>query len=78
MLVKEADSKMAQEGTNAKLAHEHWTGPWLVTAIEQPRISYQVTMSGRRIRRRTVSAGRFENWLYEKNEKKVDGWVQGL
>ena len=27
-----------------------------MTAIEQPGISYQVTMSGRRIRRRTVSA----------------------
>ena len=56
MLVKEADSKMVQEGTHAKLAHEHSMGPWQVTAIEQPGISYQVTMSGRRIRRRTVSA----------------------
>ena len=27
ILVKEADSKMAREGTHAKLAHEHWTGP---------------------------------------------------
>ena len=56
MLVKEACSKMVQEGRHTKLAHEHWTGPWQVTVIEQPGISYQVTMSGRRIRRRTVSA----------------------
>ena len=33
MLVKEADSKLAREGTHAKLAHEHWTGPWRVTAF---------------------------------------------
>ena len=27
MLVKEADIRRAQEGTHAKLLHEHWTGP---------------------------------------------------
>ena len=62
MLVKEADSKMAREGTHAKLAHEHWTGPWQMTAIEQPGISYQATMSGRRIRRRTVSAANIKTF----------------
>ena len=56
MLVKEADNKMAQEGTHAKLSHEHWTGSWQLTTIVQPSISYQVTMSVRRIRMRTVSA----------------------
>ena len=47
---------MVQEGTRAKLAHERWTGPWRVTAIERQGIRYQATMSGRRTRRRTVSA----------------------
>ena len=36
VLVKEAESKLVREGMHAKLAHEHWTGPWRVTAIEQP------------------------------------------
>jgi len=37
---------MAREGIHAKLAHEHWTGPWEVTAIEQPAQSYQATLRG--------------------------------
>ena len=56
VLVKEADSKLAREGIHAKLAHEHWTGPWRVTAIEQPGLSYQATLRGRRIRGRVVAA----------------------
>ena len=47
---------MAQEGTHVELVHEHWPGPWQVTAIEQPGISYQVTICGRRIKRSTISA----------------------
>lgn len=27
VLVKEADSKLAREGTHAKLTHKHWAGP---------------------------------------------------
>ena len=56
MLVKGADSKMAGEGTHAKLAHEHCTGTWRVTDIERPGISYQAAMSGRWTRSTTISA----------------------
>ena len=54
VLMKEADSKPAREGIHAKLAHEHWTGPGQVTAIEQPGVSYQPTLKGRWIRGRVV------------------------
>ena len=56
VLIKEAVSKLGREGIHAKLAHEHWTGPWRITAVEQPGLSYQATMSGRRIRGRVASA----------------------
>ena len=51
VLVKEAESVMAREGIHHNLAHEHWTGPWEVTEVVLPGLSYIVTMSGRGIRR---------------------------
>jgi len=36
VLVKEAESVLANEGVNSKLAHEHSTGPWKVMGIFQP------------------------------------------
>lgn len=33
VLVKEADNKLASEGTRTQLAHKPWAGPWRVTAI---------------------------------------------
>ena len=33
VLVKEAESVMAREGIDHKLAHEHRTGPWEVTEL---------------------------------------------
>ena len=56
VLIKEAASKLRREGIHAKLSHQHWTGPWRITSIEQPGLSFQATMSGRRIRGRVVSA----------------------
>ena len=58
VLVKEADSKLAREGIHEKLADEHGTGPWQVTDIEQPTLSYQATLRDRRIRGKTVSAAK--------------------
>lgn len=51
--MKGVGGTIAREGTDAKLAHEHWAGAWKVTAVEVPGLSYQATLSGRIIRRRT-------------------------
>ena len=56
VLVKEAESVMVREGVHHKLAHEHRTGPWEVTEVVLPGLSYIVTMTGRGIRRRRASA----------------------
>ena len=47
---------MAWEGTHHKIAHEHSTGPWEVTEVVLPGLSYIVTINGRGIRRRRASA----------------------
>ena len=60
VLVKEAASKLGRDGIHAKLAHEHWTGPWRITSVEQPGLSYQATMRGRRIRGRRVLADKLK------------------
>ena len=49
VLVKEAESVMARAVIHHKLAHEHWTGPWAVTGVVLPELSYIVTMNGRGI-----------------------------
>ena len=46
---------MAREGIHHKLVHEHWTGPWEVTEVVLPGLSYIVTMNWRGIRRRRAS-----------------------
>ena len=56
LLVKEADNKLYGEGVGMSLVHDQWTGPWTVTGIPTPKISLEVTMQGRKIRRRVVSA----------------------
>lgn len=56
VLIKEVDGQVAREGIHTKLAHEYWTGPWEMIAIEQPGPSCQATLSGRRIRMRPVSS----------------------
>ena len=61
VLVKEAASVMAREGIHNKLAHEHWTGPWEVTEVVLPGLSYIVTMYGRGIRRRRASASNIKS-----------------
>ena len=53
--VKDADSFLARQGTHPKLSHEHWTAPWKVVSISRHGSSLVVNLSGRRIRRRTVS-----------------------
>ena len=55
MLVKEAESVMAREGIHHKLAQEHWTGPWEVTEVALPGLSYIVTMKGRGIGRQRAA-----------------------
>ena len=50
--LKEKTSKLGRGGIHAKLVHEHWTGPWRTTPVEQPGLSYRATMRGRRIRGR--------------------------
>ena len=52
VLIKEAPRKLGRENVDAKLAHEHWTGPWRTISVEQPGLSYQTTTRGRRIRGR--------------------------
>lgn len=61
VIVKESDSSLAKEGTNVKLAHDHWTGPWQVTWVVQPGLRIDISLNGRRSRgcripKRTVSA----------------------
>lgn len=55
VIVREADSTLSREGIHPKLAHEHWTGPWVVTKVLQPDLSFTVRMNGRKIRQRTIS-----------------------
>lgn len=57
VLVKEKENTIAEEGTHRKLANEHWTGPWEMTTIAISRLSYEVAISGRKIRKRGDSAG---------------------
>ena len=56
VLVKEAESVMARKGIHHKLAHENWTGPWEITEVVLPGLSYTVAMNARGIRRRRESA----------------------
>lgn len=56
MLVKEANSSIAEEGTPTKLVHELLTSPWKMCLIVVPNLSFQVVMRGRKISESTVSA----------------------
>ena len=58
VLVKEAESVMAREGVHRKLSHEYWTGPWKVTEVVLPGLSYIVTMNARGIHRRRASVAK--------------------
>ena len=53
---KESDSSLNSQGTHPKLLHDHYTAPWLVTQVIRPGQTVEVTLNGRRIRKRTVSA----------------------
>ena len=55
VMVKEADSSLARQGVHPKLSHDHWTAPWEVVGIPRPGSSLVVNLTGRSIRRRTVS-----------------------
>lgn len=39
-----------------KLAHEQWSGQWQIVEVGRPGQRYDVLMTGRKLRRRTVSA----------------------
>ena len=72
VLIKEVANKLGREGLHATLAHEHWTGPWRITSIEQPGLSYQATMSGRRIRGRVVPAANIKVFLKRPEHMRPD------
>lgn len=38
LLAKEVGRTLAREGNNSDLVREHWTGPWRVSVIVQPRV----------------------------------------
>lgn len=69
VLVEETDSKLVRDGTHVKLVHEHWAGPWQVTAIEQSSFSYQATLSGRRKKRMAVSTVNINRPTYSRRER---------
>lgn len=46
-MVNRANDTLRRVGTHAKLAHDHWTGPWRVVEVVQPSFSQKVEMSGR-------------------------------
>ena len=55
VMVKESESALNSQGTHPKLLHDHFTAPWSVTKMIIPGQSMEVTLKGRRIRRRIVS-----------------------
>jgi len=54
LLVREADSSRHRDHRGRKLQHERYTGPWKATEIIRPGISLEVTMQGRKTRKRRV------------------------
>lgn len=54
VVVKQADAAVAGEEFGSKLAHDRWTGPWLVENIQQHGCNVRVMMAGGIIRNRVV------------------------
>lgn len=55
VMVREADSSLGAQGTHPKLLHDHYTAPWVVTNVPRPGQTVEVTLNGRRVRKRLVS-----------------------
>ena len=54
--VKKTDSALHNDCVHAKLTHDRWTGPWIVTAVITLGLCYRVTLQGRRERVRHAAA----------------------
>ena len=55
VMVKDADSSLARQGTHLKLSQEPWTAPGKVESIPRSGSSLVVNLSGRTLMRRAVS-----------------------
>eukprot|EP00752_Nemacystus_decipiens_P018499 g16585.t1 len=56
MLVRESASTLHRDGVHPKLAHDHFTGPWVVVNVVRAGLSFTVRLNGRQVRHRTVAA----------------------
>lgn len=68
VMVKESDSSLNSQGVHPKLLHDHYTAPWLVTRIVLPGQSAEVTLNGRRIRKRMVSTSSVKPFYLREKE----------
>lgn len=55
VMVREADSSLGMQGAHPKLVHDHFIAPWVVTALLRSSQTLEVSLNGRKIRRRVVS-----------------------
>lgn len=56
VLVRESASTLYRDGVHPKLAHDHFTGPWVVVNVVRVGLSFTVRLHGRHVRQRTVAA----------------------
>ncbi|CAB1106551.1 unnamed protein product [Ectocarpus sp. CCAP 1310/34] len=56
VLVRESASTLHRDGTHPKLAHDHFTGPWVVITVVCAGLSFTVRLNERHVRQRTVAA----------------------
>ncbi|CAB1113987.1 unnamed protein product [Ectocarpus sp. CCAP 1310/34] len=56
VLVRESASTLHRDGVHPKLAHDHFTGPWVVVNVVRMGLSFTVRLHGRQVRQRTVVA----------------------
>ena len=56
VLVRESASTLHRDGIHPKLAHDHFTGPWVVINVVREGLSFTVRLNGRHLRQRTVVA----------------------
>ena len=57
VLVKESSSNIERNGSEGKLEHERWTGPWKIIKVLNVGLIIEVVMKGRSTRTRHVSPG---------------------
>ena len=63
-------SSTTKELTQTKLLHDHYTAPWKIEKVILPGQSVEVTLNGRRVRRRVVSTSHVKPFNLRKAESR--------